>query len=202
MPPRKLRLNLLRLAFVPIVFIAFFVRPNWPLESPVAFIMEAGGFLFLLAGLIVRIWCTFYIGGQKSKELITAGPYSLCRNPLYVGTFILAVGVGMTFENLIMLALVPAIILPVHLIVIRMEETHLEHIFGDEYRRYKQKVPRFWPNFSNYTSPDPLTVNVHAIWRITMDTVGILLLPWIEDLLEVLHHHGIVPVLWYFPSIH
>lgn len=198
MTPRKLRLRLLRLAFVPIIFIAVFVRPDWPLESPVAFIMEASGFLFLLAGLLIRIWCTFYIGGQKSKELITAGPYSICRNPLYIGTFILTIGVGLSFENLLMLALVPVIIVPVHLIVIRMEETHLEQIFGEEYQMYRQKAPRLWPNFSNYNSPDPLTVNVRAIWRITLDTVGILLIPWIEDLLEVLHYHGIVPVLWDF----
>jgi len=201
MSPRKLRIRLLRIAFVPIVFIAIFVRPDWALESSMAFIMEASGFIFLLAGLLIRIWCTFYIGGQKSKELITNGPYSLCRNPLYIGTFILAIGVGLSFENLIMLALVPAIILPVHMIVIRMEETHLERIFSEQYRMYRQKVPRFWPNLSNYNSPDPLTVNVNAIRRITMDTVGILLLPWIEDLLEVLHHNEVIPVLWYFPKL-
>jgi len=199
MSPRKLRLRLLRLAFVPVIFIAIFVRPDWPLESPMGFILEASGFLFLLAGLLIRIWCTFYIGGQKSKEIIMDGPYSLCRNPLYVGTFILAIGVGLTFENLLMVALVPAIIIPVHMIVVRMEENHLEQIFGERYRIYKRKVPGFWPKFSHYQSPDSLTVNVHAIWRITTDTVGILLLPWIEDLLEVLHHHGIIPVLWNFP---
>jgi len=196
---RKLRVNLLRLAFVPMVFVAIFVRPNLSLESSIAFIMEASGFLFLLAGLLIRIWCTFYIGGKKSKELITIGPYSLCRNPLYIGTLILVIGIGLSFENLIILTLIPAIILPVHLIVVWMEEVHLERVFGEDYRMYKQKVPKFWPNFSNYNSPDPLTVNVHAIWRITRDTIGILLLPWIEDLLEVLHHHDIVPVLWHFP---
>ncbi|OHB73066.1 MAG: hypothetical protein A2Z25_06835 [Planctomycetes bacterium RBG_16_55_9] len=190
---------MLRWAFIPIIFVAIFVRPSWSVESMAAFVIEACGYLFLLGGLVIRIWCTFYIGGQKSKEIIISGPYSLCRNPLYVGTFILSIGAGFCFENLLMLAIVPAIIIPVHVIVVRMEETHLEQIFGEEYRVYKQKVPRFWPNFSNYNSPDSFNVNVNAIRRIALDTLGVLLLPEIEDLLEVLHHHGIVPVLWHFP---
>jgi len=81
---RKLRINLLRLAFIPVVFIAVFVRPSWSLESTMAFTMELGGYLFLLAGLVIRIWCTCYIGSRKSKELIGEGPYSICRNPLYI----------------------------------------------------------------------------------------------------------------------
>lgn len=199
MTPRKLRLYLLRLAFVPIVFIAIFVRPSWSVESTTAFVIETSGYLFLLGGLLIRIWCTFYIGGQKSKDLITTGPYSLCRNPLYIGTFMLSIGAGLCFENLLMLLLVPAIIIPVHLIVIQMEEAHLEGVFGEQYRAYKQKVPRLWPHFSDYSSPDLLSVNIHAIWRITLDTLGVLLLPQIEDLLEVLHNHGIIPILWHFP---
>src|SRR3989339_1941276 len=111
---RKLRVHLLRLAFIPVVFVAVFVRPSWSLESATAFSMELAGYLFLLTGLIVRIWCTFYIGSRKSKELICEGPYSLCRNPLYIGTFLLAIGVGLCFENLLMLLFVPAIIIPTH----------------------------------------------------------------------------------------
>lgn len=197
---RKLRTNLLRLVFIPVVFIAIFVRPAWSLESITAFIMEFGGYIFLLLGLGVRIWCIFYIGSRKSKELVTEGPYSICRNPLYIGSFLLAVGVGFCFENLLILFLVPVIIVPVHIVVARMEEANLESKFGEPYRLYKQKVPMFRPRFSNYKSSDMIKVNVHSIRRIAMDTMGILLLPEVEDLLELLHEHGIIPVLWHFPS--
>jgi len=196
---RKLRINLLRLVFVPIVFVAVFVRPNWSMGSTIGFVMELGGYLFLLAGLVIRIWCTFYIGNHKSKEVITAGPYSICRNPLYIGSFLLAIGVGLCFENLLILVLVPAVIIPVHVIAARMEETHLESKFGEQYRGYKQKVPRFWPRFSNYNSPSTIGVNIHSIRRIAADTVGVLLLPELEDFLELLHQHGVIPVLWHFP---
>jgi len=197
---RKLRINLLRLVFIPIVFIAIFVRPSWSLESTIGFIMEFCGYLFLLGGLAIRIWCTFYIGNRKSKEIITEGPYSICRNPLYIGSFLLAIGVGLCFENLLILILIPAIIIPVHIIAARMEETHLESKFGEQYRIYKQNTPRFWPRFSNYRSQATVDVNIHSLRRIIMDTIGVLLLPEIEDLLEILHEHGIIPVLWHFPN--
>jgi len=196
---RKLRITLLRLVLIPIVFVAVFVRPSWSLESTTAFVMEFGGYLFLLAGLVIRIWCIFYIGGRKSKELIVEGPYSICRNPLYLGTFLLAIGAGLCFENLLILMLVPTIIIPVHIITAQTQEAHLEAKFGEQYQMYKQKVPRFWPRFSNYNSPDMLEVNAHSIRRIAVDTVGVLLLPEIEDLLELLHQNGIIPVLWHFP---
>ncbi|OHB42005.1 MAG: hypothetical protein A2Y13_05020 [Planctomycetes bacterium GWC2_45_44] len=197
---RKLRISLLRLAFIPIIFVAVFIRPEWSLDSFAAFFMELGGYLFLLAGLIVRIWCILYVGSRKSKEIITTGPYSICRNPLYMGTFLLTIGVGLCFENLLIILLVPAIFIPIHVITVRMEETHLESKFGEQYRIYKQKVPRFWPHFSNYNSPDYIDININAIRRIAVDTVGVLLLPVVEDLLELLHQHNIIPVLWHFPS--
>ena len=197
---RKLRTQLIRLAFVPVVFVAIFVRPPWSVESSTAFFVELVGYLFLLAGLTVRIWCTFYIGNRKSKELVAEGPYSICRNPLYVGSFLLAIGAGFCFENLLMILLVPAIVIPIHIIVARMEEIHLESTFGDQYRTYKQKVPRFLPRLSNYKSSAIVEVNINSVRRIVMDTIAVLLLPEIEDLLELLHEHGIIPVLWHFPS--
>ena len=196
---RKLRLNIIRLAFIPIILVAIFVRPAWELGSFKSFLMEFGGYLFLLAGLTIRIWCIFYIGNRKSKEIITTGPYSLCRNPLYAGTFLLAIGVGLCFENVIMVLLVPVVLIPVHMLTIRTEESHLESLFGESYRIYKQKVPRFWPRFSNYNSPESIEVHINSLQRIASDTIGILLLPQLEDLLEILHQYGIIPVLWHFP---
>lgn len=196
---RKLRIYLLRLIFVPIILVAVFVSPSWSQESTLSFAVEFAGYLFLLAGLIIRIWCSFYIGNRKSKEIIAEGPYSICRNPLYVGTFLLAIGVGLSFENWLMLILVPAIIIPVHIITARMEETHLESMFGQQYRMYKQTVPRFWPRFSNYNSPETVEVNIHSLRRIAMDTAAILLLPQIEDSIELLHDNGIIPILWHLP---
>jgi protein-S-isoprenylcysteine O-methyltransferase Ste14 len=182
-----------------LIFLAVFVRPSWPAHSQIAFYIELSGYLFLLTGLAIRIWCICFIGGRKSKQLINQGPYSLCRNPLYVGTFLLVIGAGLCFENLFMLAFCLAVMAPVHVAVVIMEENHLSKLFGEEYQQYKQSVPRFWPRLRNYKSPETITIYTRAIRRIAVDTAFVLLIPEIEDWLEVLHDIDILPVLWHFP---
>ena len=199
MSPRKLRIMLLRLSAIPIVFLVIFVRPRWEVESATAVSIELAGDGFLLAGLAIRIWSILYVGGRKSHELVTTGPYSICRNPLYVGTFLLVIGVGLCFENLPVLLLTAVIILPVHVVVVRLEERHLASIFPEAYPAYMKRVPRFRPRLSTYESPEMVSVSVRAIRRVMVDTLAVLLIPEIEDLLEMLHHYHLVPVLWYFP---
>jgi protein-S-isoprenylcysteine O-methyltransferase Ste14 len=195
---RKLRIHALRLGLIPAILVSMFVRPSWSLESDVSFYIEFFGYFFLLAGLTIRIWSIFYIGGRKTKTLVTDGPYSLCRNPLYVGTVLLAVGAGLCFENVFMFLVLLAVIVLVHIFTVRAEEKHLEEIFGEEFRDYKRRVNRYWPNLRNYHTPDVIPVSVRAIQRIAVDTLMVLLIPEIEDLLELAHLHGL-PVLWYFP---
>ncbi len=196
---RKLRIGLLRGAFALIALLAVFVRPRWPVGGTTAVTVELVGYVFLLAGLVVRIWSILYIGGRKSDVLVTDGPYSLCRNPLYAGTFLLAIGAGLCFENIPMLLAAVAVVLPLHLLAARLEEKHLEAKFPAEYPLYRQRVPRFLPRFRNYHSSRAVEVPVRAIRRVVVDTVAVLLIPEMEDLLEVLHDHGLLPVLWHFP---
>jgi len=195
-----MRIRLLRLVFVPIMLVGIFVRPGWDTESTIAYLVELVGYLVLLAGLTVRIWCMFYIGGRKSHELIDSGPYSVCRNPLYMGTFLLMIGVGLCFENLLMLLLIAIVVFPAHYAAVLLEEKHMEGIFGDEYRAYKKRVPRFRPRVSGYKSPEVVCVPVRIILRVAAYTLMTLMLPELEDLLELLHAHKVIPVLWYFPG--
>lgn len=196
---RKLRMMFLRMSGIILVFLAVFVRPAWPAESEIGYYVELAGYFCLLGGLSIRIWSILYIGGQKSKILTNQGPYSLCRHPLYVGSFFVAIGAGLCFENIPMLIAILVLIVPVHIIVARMEERHLMELFPMEYPEYKKLVPRFIPNFKNYRSSETVEVPVRMIRRVLLDTAGILMLPEIEDLLEILHSHGIIPILWYFP---
>jgi len=196
---RKLRVMLLRVGFLPIIAVALFVRPPWTLDSTLAFVVEWSGYLLLLAGLGLRMWSILYIGGRKSHELVTDGPYSLCRNPLYVGTFLLTVGAGLCFENIPMVALALLVVVPTHILVVRMEERHLAELFPEDFSRYKQDVPRFWPALRRYRSAPTVAVSVRAIRRVTVDAMAVLLIPEVEDLLELFHEHGILPVLWWFP---
>ena len=196
---RKSRIFLLRLSCIPLIFLAVFVRPRWSVGSDTAFVIELCGYLFLLAGLAVRMWSILYIGGRKSQQLITAGPYSLCRHPLYIGTFLLAIGAAVCFENVLLLAAIILLFIPLHLIVARLEDHHLELRFPREYCVYAQRVPSFWPRFRNYHGKKELLISTRVIGRVMLDTMAVLLIPQLEDLLEVLHDTGVIPVLWHFP---
>ena len=48
-----------------------------------------------------RLWCSLYIAGYKTDNLVTEGPYSMCGNPLYFFSFIGALGIGFASETLL-----------------------------------------------------------------------------------------------------
>ena len=54
--------------------------------------LELFGVALLAVAAMGRIWCLIYIAGRKNKELCQLGPYSLCRNPLYLFSFVGVIG--------------------------------------------------------------------------------------------------------------
>ena len=47
-----------------------------------------------------RLWCILYVGNKKNLELVTRGPYSMTRNPLYFFSTLGAAGIGLMFGSL------------------------------------------------------------------------------------------------------
>jgi protein-S-isoprenylcysteine O-methyltransferase Ste14 len=194
-----MRVVLLRAVFVPVIFLFLFVSPSWPNDSVLDFLIEVPGYLLLMVGLGLRIWSVLYIGQRKSKQLITDGPYSLCRNPLYLGTFAIAIGAGLVLVNLPMAAFTALVFIPVHVWVARAEERHLQGIFGREYEDYRRTVPAFLPRWRNYRTRQEIPVSMRAMWKVSMEASLILLIPPVRELVEVLHTYALIPVLWRFP---
>jgi protein-S-isoprenylcysteine O-methyltransferase Ste14 len=199
---RKVRIALLRAVFIPLIAIFLFVAPSWPenlFTESVAEAFEILGYLFLMAGLGLRIWAILYVGSRKSKVLITDGPYSLCRNPLYLGTFIIVLGAGLCLTNPLMALFTILVYIPVHSLVGRAEERHLRGLFGAEYDEYHRAVPAFLPSWRNYHSREEISVSTKAIKRVALDTSLVLLIPPAAELIEMLHNYNLMPVLWRFP---
>jgi len=195
---RKKRILFFRLAFLPLIFVGLFVWRKWKDESLADFSSEWGGYVLLLLGVGIRIWATLYIGQRKSKELITEGPFSICRNPLYVGSLLIMLGVSLCMENLVLLAAGLLIMIPTHIWVILVEEKHLAKVFGEQYLEYKHRVPRFGFAFRNFHTAQTIEVSVRSIYRATGEAMLALTVPIIGDLIETLHANGILPVLWKF----
>ena len=71
--------------------------------------------VLFLSGLVLvgiatvgRLWCSLYISGYKDRELITTGPYSLSRNPLYFFSFLGFAGIGLATETITLAVALPA----------------------------------------------------------------------------------------------
>ncbi len=181
---------------LPVVLIPFVSTTSIPDNSLLDLSLESVGYVLLMAGVGLRLWSTLYIGSRKSQELIRQGPYSICRNPLYLGTSSIVIGVALLFSNPIMLLAILLLFLPATFLAIKMEEHHLEELFAEQYRDYRRQVPRLWPSFRRYVSPERLEVSTRTITKAAIDVSGILLVPLAEDVIRFLHSHNWLPVLW------
>lgn len=80
---------------------------------------------------------------RGADRLLTTGPFSISRNPIYVGNTLLVCGLGVAFDSLwIVGAAFVAATLTHHLAILR-EEAHLEARFGEAFRAYRATVPRW-----------------------------------------------------------
>ena len=125
--------------------------PAWHDQSRLLAHAVAGlGIALATVGAFGRLWCSSYISGNKNNRLVTTGPYSLCRNPLYYFTFVGGVGVTLTTETATLPALFIAAFRFYYPGVIRAEEHSLQLLHGDAFEDYRGRVPGFWPAFSAY----------------------------------------------------
>jgi protein-S-isoprenylcysteine O-methyltransferase Ste14 len=80
---------------------------------------------------------------QPTTALVTAGPYRFTRNPIYLALTLLYTGLGLLFNTLWTLLLLPVVLLLMNRGVIEREEAYLEQKFGAQYRAYKESVRRW-----------------------------------------------------------
>jgi protein-S-isoprenylcysteine O-methyltransferase Ste14 len=80
---------------------------------------------------------------QKASSLVTSGPFRLSRNPMYVASFCVYVGVSVVVNSFWPLVLLALPIAFLRGIVIPLEERHMGEVFGREYRDYAARVRRW-----------------------------------------------------------
>jgi protein-S-isoprenylcysteine O-methyltransferase Ste14 len=93
-------------------------------------------------GLALRAWAAGHLA--KNQQLTTGGPYAHVRNPLYLGTLVVAAGLALACRSLGLAILFALVFLFIYLPVIVLEEQHLRELFPD-FERYAQTVPAFLP---------------------------------------------------------
>ncbi|MDI1243311.1 MAG: isoprenylcysteine carboxylmethyltransferase family protein [bacterium] len=106
----------------------------------------AGGISIALTGVMLRAWACGHL--RKSSELDVSGPYAHTRNPLYLGTFMIALGFGLASGSWWLFLLVAAYIGSIYFPVMNVEADVLEQRLGEKYREYALHVPLLIPRLS------------------------------------------------------
>jgi protein-S-isoprenylcysteine O-methyltransferase Ste14 len=126
----------------------------WPAGSLVAWVARALAVASLLAGLALFAWCVrlFAAVGRgtlapwdPTRSLVAVGPYRLVRNPMISGVSLMLLGETLLSGSWRLAAWTCAFVVINHLYFILVEEPGLERRFGDGYRAYKARVPRWVP---------------------------------------------------------
>ena len=147
-------------------------------------VCEILGFALLIVAALGRMWCLSYIAGVKNNVLVAEGPYSVVRNPLYVFSFIGAVGFGLAVENPILAAMLAAAFAVFYPSVIQQEEETLTQAFAERFARYCDATPRWIPRWSNYHEPESWNINPRRFRAGLLDAMWFLWAFLIWDILE------------------
>jgi protein-S-isoprenylcysteine O-methyltransferase Ste14 len=152
----KFRLFIFRnrsLNFLPFAFLLFFNREKLPFENT----LDAIGIFFMVAGEFLRIWSNCYTESRltrsiflQAERLVTAGPYAYTRNPIYLGNFLLGLGLSLLSGVLWLIIFYPLFFAFIYYQIIRLEEEFLSERFKEGFNEYKKNVPRFFPKFKAY----------------------------------------------------
>jgi protein-S-isoprenylcysteine O-methyltransferase Ste14 len=95
-----------------------------------------------VVGLMLRAWAAGHLA--KNETLATSGPYAYVRNPLYVGTLLVAAGLVIASRRWELAILFAAVFLLIYLPVIELEEQHLRKLFP-QYGAYAERVGLLFP---------------------------------------------------------
>ncbi|HEY5068678.1 MAG TPA: isoprenylcysteine carboxylmethyltransferase family protein [Candidatus Acidoferrum sp.] len=148
-------------------FVRWRVRLGYPLAIAVLFFARPSprsilyGALVGLVGLVLRAWAAGYL--HKQEVLTVTGPYAYTRNPLYLGSAVLALGVAIATRSWISALLLGVYFTVFYSVVMRREEDELRPRHITNFDRYAAAVPLFFPRLS----PARLSDSTSAAFSLT-----------------------------------
>jgi protein-S-isoprenylcysteine O-methyltransferase Ste14 len=141
------------MGFALAIFYVWIARPRWTSLGL--------GVLIAVPGIVLRALASGHV--KKNEELTTSGPYAYTRNPLYLGSLIMAIGFAVAARSGWVLLAMALMFVVIYVPVIRSEEAFLRVTFPafDEYARH---VPRLWPRLSAFRN-EPTAFSSRLYWK-------------------------------------
>ena len=130
------------LGFVTAVLFVLASQPTWR--------SLAWGAPLALLGAGLRAWASGHL--RKNAELAVSGPYAHTRNPLYFGSFVMALGCALSGGVWWLGAWLVAFFLLIYWPVMQAEAAHMTRLFGAAYAQWAAAVPLFVPRLTPYAS--------------------------------------------------
>lgn len=122
--------------------------PSFDMDETTKF-AAAGTLLVLGFGIGIAALSVFRRRGtnpepwRASTTIVAEGVFRWTRNPMYIGMTLVYCGLAILFESFAAFLMLPFVLIIIRTYVIAREERYLETKFGDEYRRYRQRVRRW-----------------------------------------------------------
>jgi protein-S-isoprenylcysteine O-methyltransferase Ste14 len=132
------------------------IRVSLGLISVILFVFAAqpsprsllSGIPIAFCGALIRAWASGHL--RKNAALATSGPYAYTRNPLYFGSFLMAVGCAVCGGSWWLGSWLIGFFLLVYWPVMKSEAEHMRKLFADEYDQWSANVPLFIPRLTPY----------------------------------------------------
>ena len=174
-----------RLAW-PALFVTVLTTESSIHDPSVAVLLGFLGCALVTAGTVGRLWCGLYLFGRKSKEFCQDGPYSICRNPLYVSAFLNILGLALASRRAILMIALPVILGAYYLSVIKAEERRMSVLFGRDYEAYCASTPRIIPRLEGYRPRATIALDPDHYLRGIVKAMGYFWLLFLLQLAESL----------------
>lgn len=193
------RVAVSRLFGLLIVTLLLFTGHSFKQGTMTDVFFEVSGLFLLTVCSLGRLWALMYISGYKGSSVITDGPYSIVRHPLYLFSLVGSFGIGLASENLLILALIIVFYGFYYPFTILAEERTLTERFGQVYADYMKRTPRFVPKLSLYREPETYHVNTASFVRNFVDGMWFIWIFLLMHFVEMLQDSGYLPVLLRVP---
>jgi protein-S-isoprenylcysteine O-methyltransferase Ste14 len=186
---QKIRIGALRLGAALLVPLLVLTPPCFPADGLAVEAMKLAGAALILACVLGRLWAILYIGRHKNRGVMTDGPYSITRNPLYFFSTLGAFGFGLMFCKLSLALLLGSVVLLILYLTARREQGFLEAQFGADYASYAVRVPMFLPRPGLFATETAVTFSPRAVGRNLRDALVFLAAIPLADAAQTLRLH-------------